>query len=196
MKKVGKLNGKVVVAGDKNLVTANQIHYEEKDGNITLSERKGGELNSVTGSGSSGGDKKSYYYKVIGAGDDNYLYAMELIAFVASIETFIVKGCLGHHIIYNGRSSTAIGGFVELLKDGVTIDGFSISGKTSVISNRIETSEVSWAQLEGNLIELCTADLSNPEENQYLTNLLNSVVKEITEEEYKTLITVPPIQLK
>lgn len=42
MKKVGKLNGKVVVAGDKNLVTANQIHYEEKNGNITLSERRGG----------------------------------------------------------------------------------------------------------------------------------------------------------
>lgn len=42
MKKIGKLNGKVVVAGDKNLITANQIHYEEKDGNITLSERRGG----------------------------------------------------------------------------------------------------------------------------------------------------------
>lgn len=53
MRKIGKINGKVVVAGDKNLVTANQIHYEEKDGNITLSERRGGELNSVTGSGNS-----------------------------------------------------------------------------------------------------------------------------------------------
>lgn len=42
MKKVGKLNGKVVVSGNKNLVTANQIHYEEKEGNITLSSRGGG----------------------------------------------------------------------------------------------------------------------------------------------------------
>ena len=42
MRKIGKINGKVVVAGDKNLITANQIHYEEKDGNITLSERRGG----------------------------------------------------------------------------------------------------------------------------------------------------------
>ena len=65
MKKVGKLNGKVVVAGDKNLVTANQIHYEEKDGNITLSERRGGELNSVTGSGSSGEGSEFLYYKVV-----------------------------------------------------------------------------------------------------------------------------------
>lgn len=69
MKKVGKLNGKVVVVGDKNLITANQIHYEEKDGNITLSERKGGELSSVTGSVSSSDSyqiqfKEPIYYKV------------------------------------------------------------------------------------------------------------------------------------
>lgn len=65
MKKIGKLNGKVVVAGDKNLVTANQIHYEEKDGNITLSERRGGELNSVTSSGGSGEGSELLYYKVV-----------------------------------------------------------------------------------------------------------------------------------
>lgn len=64
MRKIGKLNGKVVVAGDKNLVTANQIHYKESDGNITLSERKeDNTLSSVTSGSGSGGGVKEYYYK-------------------------------------------------------------------------------------------------------------------------------------
>lgn len=64
MRKIGELKGKPIIEGNPNEIKNNQIHYKESEGNINLSERKNGSLETISGS-SSGGSSKIQYYKCL-----------------------------------------------------------------------------------------------------------------------------------
>lgn len=59
MRKIGELKGKPIVEGNPNEVKNNQIHAKTEGDNITLSERKNGSLETISGS-SSGGSSSKY----------------------------------------------------------------------------------------------------------------------------------------
>lgn len=50
MRKIGELKGKPIVEGNSNEVKNNQIHIKTEGGGITLSERKNGNLETISGS--------------------------------------------------------------------------------------------------------------------------------------------------
>lgn len=205
MKKVGKLNGKVVVAGDKNLVTANQIHYEEKDGNITLSERKRGELSSVTGSGSSGEGSEFLYYKVV---YNNY--TQELNALIPSLIGFldIIKFKSSE---FNGSdiglcasiSSSSLFGeedtllYIRGLLRQNKLLGFTIyKGSRGVINYNENTLALTTAgTLKDKFIglffkEMPPEEQSSPENQEllkYISDVLDSCFILISKEEYEAL---------
>lgn len=56
MKRIGKLNNKIVVQGDPNLVKSNQILYKEGSNGIVLQERKQNNLENITAGGGSTSD--------------------------------------------------------------------------------------------------------------------------------------------
>lgn len=65
MRKIGELKGKPIIEGNPNEVKNNQIHAKtEGGGGITLSERKNGNLETISGGSSSGGGGKVEYYKL------------------------------------------------------------------------------------------------------------------------------------
>ena len=65
MRKIGELKGKPIIEGNPNEIKNNQIHYKESKGNINLSERKNGNLETIIGGSSNGGSSKIKYYKCI-----------------------------------------------------------------------------------------------------------------------------------
>lgn len=66
MKRIGRLNGKVVVQGDPNLVTKGQILYKQQGNDIILQERKNNKLESITaGEGGNSEDSEILYYKFV-----------------------------------------------------------------------------------------------------------------------------------
>lgn len=65
MKRIGKLNNKIVVQGDPNLVKSNQILYKEDSNGIVLQERKQNNLENITaGEGNGSNNMKISYYKI------------------------------------------------------------------------------------------------------------------------------------
>lgn len=65
MRKIGELKGKPIIEGNPNEIKNNQIHYKESEGNINLSERKNGSLETISGGSSGGGSSKIKYYNCI-----------------------------------------------------------------------------------------------------------------------------------
>lgn len=61
MRKVGELKGKPIIEGNPNEIKNNQIHYKEFEGNINLSERKNGSLETISGPSGGGSSKVKYY---------------------------------------------------------------------------------------------------------------------------------------
>lgn len=65
MKRIGKINNKIVVQGDPNLVKSNQILYKEGSSGIVLQERKNNNLENITAGGGNGSNNmKISYYKI------------------------------------------------------------------------------------------------------------------------------------
>lgn len=66
MRKIGELKGKPIIEGNPNEIKNNQIHAKTEGGGITLSERKNGSLETISGSnsGNTSGDSELQYYKV------------------------------------------------------------------------------------------------------------------------------------
>lgn len=87
MKKIGTLKGKSIIEGNPNEIKNNQIYYKESEGNINLSERKNGILETISNNSSSGGVSSKYansYYKFV----DNTPDEMLEIAMYASTIKF------------------------------------------------------------------------------------------------------------
>lgn len=57
MRKIGELKGKPIIEGNPNEIKNNQIHYKESEGNINLSERKNGNLETISGGNESSASK-------------------------------------------------------------------------------------------------------------------------------------------
>lgn len=67
MRKIGELKGKPIIEGNPNEIKNNQIYAKTEGGGITLSERKNGSLETISGgnSGNASGDSEVQYYKVV-----------------------------------------------------------------------------------------------------------------------------------
>jgi hypothetical protein len=73
MRKIGELKGKPIVEGNPNEIKNNQIHIKTEGGGITLSERKNGNLETISGGSSEGASNKyinKYYIFKEGAPND------------------------------------------------------------------------------------------------------------------------------
>lgn len=66
MRKIGELKGKPIIEGNPNEIKNNQIHAKtEEGGGITLSERKNGSLETISGgNNTSSGNNEILYYKI------------------------------------------------------------------------------------------------------------------------------------
>lgn len=103
MKRIGKLNNKIVVQGDPNLVKSNQILYKEDSSGIVLQERKNNNLENITAGG--GGSDKIEYFKFkepIITIDEMFKFLMSTVAFEnGPMKGIIPYGKFGAGFIYN-----------------------------------------------------------------------------------------------
>lgn len=65
MRKIGELKGKPIVEGNPNEVKNNQIHAKTEGENITLSERKNGSLETISGGSSNNSNFEYWYVKYV-----------------------------------------------------------------------------------------------------------------------------------
>lgn len=212
MKKIGKLNGKVVVAGDKNLVTANQIHYEEKDGNITISERKGGSLEVISGGNSNNNsvENEVLYYKVIENNDEiivdgistgmtysDYIvnmyqgtleYAAKYISIKAVYEDKYME--INEAADISGSQQYRSGSLIKVLRECVqdkTLKGFSIYSEKFTFLD-LSDNTVKETPKGDFYIKAATYILTIvPGDIEYLVELLKKVIISISKEEYEAL---------
>lgn len=81
MRKIGELKGKPIIEGNPNEIKNNQIHYKESEGNINLSERKNGSLETIIG-GSSGESSSKYaprYFSIdFNVADEGWKYLLSI----------------------------------------------------------------------------------------------------------------------
>lgn len=87
MKRIGKLNNKIVVQGDPNLVKSNQILYKEDSSGIVLQERKQNNLENITAGGSSDSNNFEYGYRPIEQywSIDSYVEGITLEEYIGKI---------------------------------------------------------------------------------------------------------------
>lgn len=96
MRKIGELKGKPIVEGNPNEVKNNQIHAKTNGESITLSERKNGNLETISGGSSEGSSS-----------DIEYLQVNNLpIQWVARLNNVAIQingvSALNHHKFYWG----------------------------------------------------------------------------------------------
>lgn len=114
MKRIGKLNNKIVVQGDPNLVKSNQILYKEDSSGIVLQERKNNNLENITAGGGSNSDGAFTYksrkvvWKIIDNEKANSILriALELLPFYSCIKAYYDAGTnyikyYGYEVSYN-----------------------------------------------------------------------------------------------
>lgn len=81
MRRIGELKGKPIIEGNPNEIKNNQIHYKESEGNINLSERKNGSLETIIG-GSSGESSSKYaprYFSIdFDVADEGWKYLLTM----------------------------------------------------------------------------------------------------------------------
>lgn len=95
MRRIGILNGKIIVQGDPNIVKPNEILLQKQEENIQLLERNSkGQLNTITG-GDNKGDEDTiiikgndYYWKIdspIGQDAEKYKKYQDLLNFLKQL---------------------------------------------------------------------------------------------------------------
>lgn len=186
MRKIGELKGKPIIEGNPNEIKKNQIHYKESDGGITLSERKeDNTLSSVTSGSGSGEGVKEYYYKIIG---DSTKLSMLTVCTISSI---IYLGCKVTNTV---SAFINLGQIITTPNDDVT--GFSIIGQPSYCIHESEydltCNIISSLNFKDKVIEILNKEGASEEESQAIINTIDSVVQEITKEEYESMITYKP----
>lgn len=118
MRRIGTLNGKIVVQGDENLLKKNTILYKENNGKIELSERgDSGKIDNITqGGNNSNSEEDKRIYAVITNKQELQSY-QAIITYTKIFLTYnagfiIIKG--NPYIIGIPDSSTIILEYIEL----------------------------------------------------------------------------------
>lgn len=188
MKKIGTLKGIPVVEGNVNEVTKNQIHYKENWYGIQLSKRDNeNKLNSIT-SGSSNGDGggvKEYYYKVL---DQNTIENIIVLLMAFNGELLIDGDDKG---IMRG----SFGSFT--VKTYKKIIGFKIYDIESYMLSSTGSSYIKYyGPFKGDAYELFLQYSNLAGDTgatiEQVKELFSSMIKEITKEEYESMITYKP----
>lgn len=158
MRKIGELKGKPIVEGNPNELKNNQIHAKTEGGGITLSERKNGSLETISGGSSSSGGSSKYVTKYYNIEKD---VSGEMKNFIGSFASTIKQ-------VYNGY--TRINPMMFINNPDLTLIGFSF--------NPIHTNIIEVDVYIDSIEDLC-AFLEGEE-----SDLLLQSIKRITEEEY------------
>lgn len=193
MRKIGELKGKPIIEGNPNEIKKNQLHYKESDGGITLSERKGDNtLSSVTsGSGSGEGENNIVYYKIDNNLPDNIIQLIPTISSVVVLNSAIIKQLdddidiknvlLTHMLNRDGESS-----FYDTFSNN-NIIAFSYINQDSYVASY---SISGVTKLKGTLFDRIAAMMNNDVE--IIIQAFGPYIKEITKEEYESMITYKP----
>ena len=203
MRKIGELKGKPIIEGNPNEIKKNQIHYKESDGGITLSERKeDNTLSSVTSGSGSGEGVKEYYYKIKDEYLNTNIYDILIMDETPLIE-FLHMFCGIEAIICPISSISHIEGYAEVYSNFVftnklkTIPYFKIMDSSSFIAasyfddKTIPSNAI--IRRKGNISDrIKNSHFGNEEEINYIIELINTYIQEITKEEYESMITYKP----
>lgn len=179
MRKIGELKGKPIIEGNPNEIKKNQIHYKESDGGITLSERKeDNTLSSVTSGSGSGEGVKEYYYKIINeqAGEIIKTYPYILISGIIDSGKY--------EYVYAPHLGTTNFLAFRIADIEMTYWGY-------IEYNKVDRGVI----LRGNLYERISLGITaagNPMSVEDVKNQFGSMLKEITKEEYESMITYKP----
>lgn len=185
MRKIGELKGKPIIEGNPNEIKKNQIHYKESDGGITLSERKeDNTLSSVT-SGSGSGDAFQYF-KIINT-DSDFLISIGTISKIVEIITHY-HGSYTNANRVDGYNSPDMS-LIEYLENSIAVKVMCGDFAMGTIAG--------YSFIKGNTVKdkiLYAAKINNaPEEEiNFMLQGLDSTFKEITKEEYESMITYKP----
>jgi hypothetical protein len=195
MRKIGELKGKPIVEGNPNEIKNNQIHIKTEGGGITLSERKNGNLETISG-GSSGkeGNKLYYYYLDFSKFQGNSPYLFGWLKSL-SVNNFNIPGLGKGNYIFIVRGSSSEGyTWADIVNQFASSSSGGFNNFPPVYFALNETSEVCFnvtgintnVILKGNIIEQFKSLSVVLEEPEFLSSLYPTFT-EITEEEYLAL---------
>lgn len=160
MKRIGRLNGKVVVQGDPNLVTKGQILYKQQGNDIILQERKNNKLENITAewNSNSQGYKESYYKVINKEGLASLLDSFWMLK--VGINGIILDGAYMNYRIHRLSSSDEIAGAADILYEEIRASNdvsiaFSYSHKpiTCVHSSKYNSDIVTIHYPEGDWLD-------------------------------------------
>lgn len=204
MRKIGEIKGVPVVEGNVNKITKNQIHYKEEEGGIQLSKRSNdNKLNSITSGSSEGGGAKEYYYKVLdldiykNSSINSYLY------YACSLSGVILDGSDEYPSFQITRNVDYYGNLYDLWNtlNDMFVSGFRFYDDVAIIPNYSNPSspmtKIERGNLEERLIDIIKKSVpqeENPDEwlQNELIPALRQSFKEITKEEYESMVTYKP----
>lgn len=187
MRKIGEIKGVPVVEGNVNEVTKNQIHYKEEEGGIQLSKRNNeNKLNSITGSSEGGGDKLYYYTWNTDQYDAQISFIADILSPIKINDVIIGSNYAFHRVdkfFINGKPDDIYNRH---------FDAFCISSKSYIIYDGVNIDYKIYNVPEGDLITKLYSIMGGDYSMEQLASELNYYVKEITKEEYESMITYKP----
>lgn len=211
MKKIGELKGKPIIEGNPNEIKNNQIHAKIEEV-ITLSERKNGSLETISGgnSGNASGDNEVLYYKVIENNDeiifDGYPTGITYSDLIGDFFQGMLK-CAAKYIavkILNGdrcmeineaaditgSQDYSIGSLLVLFEDldiSKKLKGFAIYSEKFTFLNI--SSNILIESPKGDFYVKASSlrDFIAPGKEEFLVEILKKVIIPVSKEEYDTI---------
>ena len=193
MRRIGMLNGRVVVQGDPNIVKPNEILLQNKEGKISLSKRsEQGELNTITGGG---GDKEDedtviikggdYYWKIdspVGQDSEKYRKYTNLISILSMANcVFSLKyvNTSTSEVLYEKGITAAIIVFTE---SATTMPSYVYR----YIAYIRERSNATYqGQKFDSLVDLCVKTGASSNEQEAIKYLASLGLTKVTKEEFE-----------
>lgn len=148
MKKIGELKGKPIIEGNPNEIKNNQIHYKEFEGNINLSERKNGSLETISGSSSGSSSKyapryfsidfnvadEGWKYLLSFKDSNNPIYQDNILGSIGATykfnypATFITSYPFSPNVIEDASKTETLFSYIPLYIDSIKASEFGMKG--------------------------------------------------------------------
>ncbi len=204
MRKVGELKGKPIIEGNPNEIKNNQIHYKESEGNINLSERKNGNLETISGSNSGSAESEVEYWKFVydeseipgTSGTAKWHYAADLLSeacrYISIINYVTPVGIVSNSFSTSGSNDITSENKLKVFGAGLlqkSVLGFCIyKGTTYTVIGNDFLVETPFKGLFSSIMYVLSEDQElPPEEVAILKEIFTSCCIPITKEEYYNL---------